>query len=335
MGKRPTAEQILTLGKQRDNLVKSMAKFNIDSQKYLGVDAFMECMGIIELNQNDFAIEWDPIDPPTIALDGGRPEASSVALPSALPDGSPHRLSLTRIMGKELELRQGHANDCLVTIRTIIGQEAFKYKKDLRPAHDKVHRTRARSSIQTVHRTLVLHSRIYKRTRMAMISLHLEPAILDSIYRELTSDDMKPSSAVADPNVAGSSRTKLSWIWTVHQGIRSTDNYLTECEFPEFLPCPTDKEEVYRVHWLRARAQLHRWQEEVTLTQNEMHWATNYFTFRQRQWSTWQSSHSDLTHGHHAYAERQKAMWGEMGQHARALFKEAWADFDCDPSIFS
>jgi len=38
MGSRPTTEDISSLGKQRDDLVKSMAKFNIDVQKYLGID---------------------------------------------------------------------------------------------------------------------------------------------------------------------------------------------------------------------------------------------------------------------------------------------------------
>lgn len=336
MGNRPTAEKISSLAKQRDNLVKSMAKFNTDSQKYLGADAFNQCLGVIELSQSEFEDGWDPIDPPEIPPNGVRPESFSIALPSALPKESPHRLVLTRIMEKELELRKGHANDCLATIRTIIGQEAYQYKKIMKPAHDKVHRTRARSSIQTVHRNLVLQSRIYKRTRSAMLSLNMDLAILDSLYRELTATDIKVTSAVADPNVAGSSRTRLSWIWTTHQGVGPTDNHLTECEVFCILLCARlTNRTVYRVHWLRARAQLHRWQEEVTLTRNEMHWATNYFTFRQRQWLTWQSSHPQLTHGHQAYAERQKAMWAEIGQQAQQLFKDTWADFDCDPSVFS
>ncbi|KAF8810584.1 hypothetical protein BYT27DRAFT_7280526, partial [Phlegmacium glaucopus] len=185
MGKRPTAEKISTLLKRRDNLVKSMAKFNTDSQKYLGVEAFMECIRQIELIPGDFEDDWDPIDPPTITPDRAQPEASSIALPSVLPDNSIHRPSLARIMGKELELRKGHANDCLAAIRIIIGQEAFKYKKELRPATDKVHQTQAQSSIQTVHRSLVLQSRVYKRTREAMMSLNLDSAILDSVYKEL------------------------------------------------------------------------------------------------------------------------------------------------------
>ncbi|KAF8808471.1 hypothetical protein BYT27DRAFT_7096828 [Phlegmacium glaucopus] len=139
-----------------------------------------------------------------------------------------------------------------------------------------------------------------------------------AVYRELTSFDLKVTSAISNPNIAGSSRTQLSWIWTTHQGVEPTDNHLTECEFPVF-----------------SMAQLHRWKEEVILTQNEMHWATNYFTLRHSQWTTWQSSHPELTDGHQAYAEHQKAMWSEIGQQARHVFKETWADFDSDPSVFS
>ncbi|KAF8816371.1 hypothetical protein BYT27DRAFT_7077488 [Phlegmacium glaucopus] len=137
-----------------------------------------------------------------------------------------------------------------------------------------------------------------------------------TVYKELTYDDIKVSSAISNPNIPGSSQTQLSWIWTTH-GVEPTDTHLTECEFPVF-----------------SVAQLHRWQEEVILTRNEMHWATNYFTFRHSQWTTWQLSDPELTDGHQAYAERQKAMWSEMGQQARRVFKETWADFDSDPSVF-
>ncbi|KAF8816373.1 hypothetical protein BYT27DRAFT_7221526 [Phlegmacium glaucopus] len=217
-----TAENISSLGKQRDNLVKSMSKFNTESQKYLG-EAFVE----------------------------------------SLPQESPHRLLLTRFMEKELKLRRGHANDCLAEIRTIIGQEAFKYKRILQPANDKARRTRARSSIQAVHRTLVLQCRLYRRTRHAMLSLGMESAEL-TVYKELTYDDIKVSSAISNPNIPGSSRTQLSWIWTTH------GNVSFQCSLCARLSMKT----VYR--------------EEVILTRNEMHWATNYFTFRHSQWTTWQ-----------------------------------------------
>jgi hypothetical protein len=54
MGKQPTADKILSLSKERDKLVKSMAAFNTDCQKYLGVEAFKKCLGFIVLGATDF-----------------------------------------------------------------------------------------------------------------------------------------------------------------------------------------------------------------------------------------------------------------------------------------
>jgi hypothetical protein len=41
---------------------------------------------------------------------------------------------------------------------------------------------------------------------------------------------------------------------------------------------------VRRVHWLRARAQLMRWKEEVTLTGYEMQWTVRYFQYQSQKW---------------------------------------------------
>src|ERR1700722_8568067 len=97
----------------------------------------------------------------------------------------------------------------------------------------------------------------------------------------------------------------------------------------------TDVQEVYRVHWLWARAKLHRWEEELVLTKNEMHWVTNYFTFQQQQWVGWKMITPNAHGGHLAYAERQSAMWSEMAHHARRLFSATWADFAKDSSVFT
>ena len=198
-----------------------------------------------------------PIDLPDILPDGAWLESFLIALPSTLPQQSSNHLLLTWLLKAELELRKGHANDCLAAICTIIGQEAFQYKKILWPAHDKVHWTRAQSSIQTVHRTLILQLRLYQRTRKAMLSLNMELSMLDTIYKELTWKDIQVSSVVASPNVASSSWMHLSWIWTTHQGVAVNDNHLTECEFQLTNSFCTWPRTVYQVHWLWARAQLH------------------------------------------------------------------------------
>jgi len=233
IGKRPSADEVASFGKQRDNLVKSLAKFNTDSRKYLGDDTFDECIGWEVLSTEEYEEVWDPTDPPELIPNQTRPECSVIALPSAIPKDSSHRPLVARLLQREFELRKGHANDALESIRKSIGQEAFQYKKILRPAHDKIHQTRARKSIQAVHRGLVLQSRIYSRTQKAILNIGLEPIMVSTTYQVLTKDDIQVSPAIRDPNVSGSTRLqRLSWIWTTHQGIGElgpNDNHLTEC----------------------------------------------------------------------------------------------------------
>jgi len=230
MGKHHSADQISSLAKQRGKLVKSLAKFNAEGRKIMGLDAFNECVKKWDADLDDLDDGWDPVDPPDIPPETVRPELSCIALPSALPLLSHHRNLLAPLMQKEFELRRGHANDSLAAIRANIGHQAFQYKKTLRPAQTKIHRTRARSAIQAVNRELVLHCRVYKRTRQAMLDLQIEPDTIKDLYQPVTKRDLDVKTAVKDPNVAGSTRVQLSWIWLTHQGIQKNDNHLTECE---------------------------------------------------------------------------------------------------------
>ena len=42
---------------------------------------------------------------------------------------------------------------------------------------------------------------------------------------------------------------------------------------------------VYRVHWLKAKAQKDRWAEEVTLLTNEMDWVSTFFRMQASMWN--------------------------------------------------
>ena len=155
---------------------------------------------------------WDPIDLPEPMHGETQPERSVIALPSTLPMRSEHRLPLAWLLRQEFELHKGHANDSLASICQTIGQEAFQYKKILWPAPNKVHHTWARMSIQAVHWGLVLQSQIYIQTRKAMINIDLKPTMVSFIYQMLIKKDIQVSSAIANPNVAGSTGLQLSWI---------------------------------------------------------------------------------------------------------------------------
>jgi hypothetical protein len=47
---------------------------------------------------------------------------------------------------------------------------------------------------------------------------------------------------------------------------------------------PLKRTKVQRVHWLRARAQKARWQEEVTLLGYEMQWTVRYYMHMSERW---------------------------------------------------
>jgi hypothetical protein len=72
---------------------------------------------------------------------------------------------------------------------------------------------------------------------------------------------------------------------------------------------------VNRVHWLRAKAQLERWQEEQYSIRNEAVWVPAYFHAKAECWRSWiaLATQAKLP-GHMAYASRQAHAWEEMSR---------------------
>jgi hypothetical protein len=81
---------------------------------------------------------------------------------------------------------------------------------------------------------------------------------------------------------------------------------------------------VQRVHWLRARAQRMRWQEEVTLTTYEMQWTVKFFTYNAEMWKRFQDTEADFSNvgaGATAYARRKQATWDQLCLQSDRTFK--------------
>jgi hypothetical protein len=89
------------------------------------------------------------------------------------------------------------------------------------------------------------------------------------------------------------------------------------------------------VHWLRARAQLKRWQEEVTLTSYEMQWTVRYFVYMSRNWVLHSRTSfgsgtggagtipGNLTTGAIAYHKRKRAVWEDLTKKADGIFRRS------------
>ena len=80
---------------------------------------------------------------------------------------------------------------------------------------------------------------------------------------------------------------------------------------------------VYRVHWLRAKAQKARWIEELQCLQVEMESAVRFF---RHQGQFWQEKKELIEPGaqpgHAAWAARQSAMWHSMAAQADSRFND-------------
>jgi hypothetical protein len=80
---------------------------------------------------------------------------------------------------------------------------------------------------------------------------------------------------------------------------------------------------VYRVHWLRAKAQKARWIEELQCLQIEMESAIRFFQHQEQFWNEKRELIEPGSQpGHAAWAAKQNAMWNSMATQAGSRFKD-------------
>ncbi|KAG1891658.1 uncharacterized protein F5891DRAFT_964269, partial [Suillus fuscotomentosus] len=81
--------------------------------------------------------------------------------------------------------------------------------------------------------------------------------------------------------------------------------------------------QVYRVHWLRAKALQDRWREEMLLVKLEMDWTCKFFLWKTTQWDEhMQESLEKRLLGHGCYTGRQSHMYSLLAQDAQAAFQD-------------
>jgi hypothetical protein len=282
------------------------------------------------------------------------PERRQLVFPSnLLPDGHPLRQL-------ELNLRIKQATRYLAALREAVADKSFQYSHIMRSAPSNAVRTRSRTVIAKLNERISLCCRIYSRTRAAMVRLGADDKTLNS-FRILLKEDVKASTAMLKPNVPGSSSLRLSWIWqTQTGGPHCSVESMTECmcSFLRLTLSPLKSLPVQRVHWLRARAQKNRWQEEFTLVKYEMEWTSRFFLYRAEEWMrlfnandkfplagsdgnnmrvhlAGQLPHADsdgnnkrvYLAGPRAYAARQAAQWRQLALDAEVLFLSVNKDY--------
>ncbi|KXN85431.1 hypothetical protein AN958_11167 [Leucoagaricus sp. SymC.cos] len=131
------------------------------------------------------------------------------------------------------------------------------------------------------------------------------------MLRPLNKANVKASTAILNLNQPGSTTHHLSWIW--QQGSDAEGS------------SPAAIREFNRIHYIHARAQKMRWEEEVILVKYEMEWTARFFIY---QSVLWKGRHQEAnTAGVAAYAARKSAIWYSMAKIADASFATANEDY--------
>ena len=119
----------------------------------------------------------------------------------------------------EISHRIQHADHHLNRIRDLIAEKSFQYSHVIRVAPRKAVNTRSRAEVKKLNLQISIHCRLYTQCRARLIKLGAHPDITNR-FEILTTEDVKASTAVINPNEPGSTQLKLSWIWQTSGGHR-------------------------------------------------------------------------------------------------------------------
>ncbi|PPR03993.1 hypothetical protein CVT26_001037, partial [Gymnopilus dilepis] len=313
VGQTPTRSERLDIAARRDRLRGRVHEFQKEALSIID-DLSLDYLSPGPLSISFFDLLDDiPGGLSGLGFDAAGPECTRLALPSAFPKEYLTKLASVDICQLELELRRGQANNILESIRLAISQKSFQYTGNLRMADKKTIMTRARASIPELAHQISKQRRFYTACRQAMVNLGIAQDELVNIYRPIVDDDVQTSTAVIEPNMPGLSRKQLSWIWTVGRDTSVIGDPVQEFQ---------------RVHWLRARAQKNRWDEEKILTHWEMVWTTKFFISKADYWKLCRRRCLNGGHlGAAAYAARQVHFWQGMAARANSTFGAAFPTY--------
>ena len=229
-----TRAQAIAIGDKRDRLLKRLERFHQQGIQHLGIEAVdlmpsgpLHAPPTFEIPDGMRTAESPEI------LDGAEPsgpEAAQLYFPSALSPGDRTALGLQDLANKELQVRRGHANDALHSIRLLLGKKSFGFRERLRPAVGKVQKTRDWAAIEAINAEITHFAHVYRKNREAMIKLSLPRQELATTYQELQPADLMTSTAILQPNMPGQSTQRLSWIWTHHIPSETDGTHLSECK---------------------------------------------------------------------------------------------------------
>jgi hypothetical protein len=232
LGARPTEAQQLQVAHRRDKLQLQIDRFAQSAGTFLGhtfdgddiADSYMD-ENVVE---DDYSDQGDGV--PVASSFSFQPEASFIPLPSNLGIDRCNEFGLTDLVGQEICLREGQANDALHAIRVNLAHKAVIFRKTVRVAKSQVTTTRAWTQVRSVENVISYNARIYSKCRKQLYKLGADQLL--EKYRKLEKGDLKASTAIADPNARGQRNSTLPWFWSLDvKADTCSSDWMTECEW--------------------------------------------------------------------------------------------------------
>jgi hypothetical protein len=275
---------------------------------------------VSEGHQSHHQAQWRGNSPPNNCVDA---EHISLHLPSHLGRNWCSKNGAEDLAKVELRLREGQLNDTLHQIRICLGHKSYLFRNNVRPARTQRLKTRAWSEVHAVETTVQHHARVYMRARQAIQDLGADTFLLGR-YKVLRRQDLSIKTTVIDPHVRGQRNESLPWFWAMDiRRDADVGEWVADCTcFSVYLRLKNVIfYTVYRVHWLRAKAQKMRWIEELQCLQVEMESAVRFFRHQEQVWQEKEKLiEPQSLPGHAAWAARQSAMWHSMAAQAESKF---------------
>ncbi|KAI0069871.1 hypothetical protein K474DRAFT_1568226, partial [Panus rudis PR-1116 ss-1] len=236
-----------------------------------------------------------------------KPKANTLRLwlPSTLPSTHYQSADLKLLQDKELKLRLAQADDALADIRrlcrTITGVRQFQ-DINVSGSGQKAH-TRMRTLYDKFQQKIKLATARYRTARKALEVLDPDGSWKNRLHILNDKDIRGPR----DTEQLGQGAMEPSWIWlttNIHGSQVDSTSANTETY-----------DEDTRVQWVKAKARVERWEEEVKLIQEEMRRVFVFFEWKASWWKEQKHRREDdseigkeVQSGLTIYAEKQAAI---------------------------
>jgi hypothetical protein len=334
LGRKPTTAQKLELTNKRRKLRARITAFSNTAAGFLGETVLESIYEVDQIVIDDEVSSEEEEDLSSTTFTVADPEGQVLPFPSAVSEGflsaapAEQKALLLLLRKTELDLRGGQADDSLDHVRKAVIHLSWEFKNTLRTALSGQEKSRAWDKAKVLSRLWKLHRKVYNHTRNVMMSIGTRGDV-ETKYPFLEIKDCQASTTVSDVNERGGSSYRLPWYWSSSARVAATaaldGEHENECnvnltpDVNDMLMGPS----VYRVNWLRARAQNNRWTEELNLTFHEMEWTVRWYVHKAEQWQFRRNAEEGagtVSRGRRAYAEKQMAMWNELGRVSDAMF---------------